>query len=116
MSKDEALQQQARKERRDTEPEPVMFENDVDELSNSVLDLIKVKDFDGAERVCCELQEKFPDQVDGLSRMAEVCEARGEKAKAAEYLKKAADFMRAHEGFDDDYIEQTLEHSQDTRI
>ena len=50
--------------------------DDLDDLSNSVLDLIDGGKFDEAESVCNELKKRYPDQVDGIERMAMVYEAR----------------------------------------
>ena len=57
----------------------------LDQLSNSVVDLIKQNRLDEAEAVSRELLADYPDQVDGLNRLAMVYEARGEKRKAAGY-------------------------------
>ncbi len=83
--------------------------DDLDDLSNSVLDLIDAGKFDEAESVCNELKKRYPDQVDGIERMAMVYEARGEIRKAAEYYLKAAEFMRSNPGFDKEGIEWALD-------
>jgi Tfp pilus assembly protein PilF len=79
---------------------PVFTE--LDQLSNSVVDLIKQNKLDKAESVSRKLLTEYPDQVDGFNRLAMVYEARGEKTKAAGYYRKAADFAKSHEGFDQD--------------
>jgi Tfp pilus assembly protein PilF len=73
---------------------------DLDQLSNCVVDLIKEKKLDEAEAVSRKLLAQYPDQVDGFNRLAMVYEARGEKTKAAQYYRKAADFAKSNEGFD----------------
>jgi tetratricopeptide (TPR) repeat protein len=73
---------------------------ELDQLSNNVVDLIKKSKLDEAEAVSRKLLAEYPDQVDGLNRLAMVYEARGEKRKAAEYYRKAADFAKSNEGFD----------------
>ena len=73
---------------------------ELDQLSNSVVDLIKKSKLDEAEAVSHKLLAEYPDQVDGFNRLAMVYEARGEKRKAAEYYRKAADFAKSNEGFD----------------
>jgi len=73
---------------------------ELDQLSNSVVDLIKENKLDEAEDVSRKLLAEYPDQVDGFNRLAMVCEARGEKRKAAEYYRKAANFAKSNEGFD----------------
>ncbi|MDM8536929.1 SEC-C metal-binding domain-containing protein [Desulfobacterales bacterium HSG17] len=84
-------------------------EDDLDDISNSVIDLINSGKFDEAEAVCNELMQQFPDQIDGIDRLAMVYEARGENEKAIEYYLKAVDFMRTNPGFDEDGINWTLE-------
>ena len=79
---------------------PVFTE--LDQLSNSVDDLIKQNQLDEAEAVSRKLLKEYPDQVDGLNRLAMVYEARGEKEKAAEQYRKAYRFAMSHEGFDQD--------------
>jgi len=73
---------------------------ELDQISNSVVDLIKENKLDEARAVSRKLLVEYPDQVDGLNRLAMVYEARGEKGKAAEYYRKAADFAKSNEGFD----------------
>lgn len=72
----------------------------LDKLSNSVVDLIKENKLDKAEAVSRKLLADYPDQVDGFNRLAMVYEARGEKSKAAEYYRKAANFAKSNPGFD----------------
>jgi len=79
---------------------PVFTE--LDQLSNSVVDLIKQDKLDKAEAVSRKLLKEYPDQIDGLNRLAMVYEAHGEKEKAAEHYRKAYHFAMSHEGFDQD--------------
>ncbi len=81
---------------------------ELDQLSNSVIDLIEENRLDEAEAVSHKLLAQYPDQVDGLNRLAQVYEARGEKSKAAEYYRKAADFAKSNEGFDQKAIDRFL--------
>ena len=76
----------------------------LDQLSNSVVDLIKQERLDEAEAVSHKLLTDYPDQVDGLNRLAMVYEARGEKGKAADYYRQAADFAKSNPGFDKQMI------------
>ena len=62
---------------------------ELDQLSNSVVDLINENKLDEAEAVSRELLTEYPDQIDGFNRLAMVYEARREKGKAAEYYRKA---------------------------
>ena len=77
---------------------------ELDQLSNSVVDLIKQNRLDEAEAVSQKLLTDYPDQVDGLNRLATVYEARGEKNKAAEYYRKAANFAKSNPGFDEQSV------------
>ena len=83
--------------------------DDLDDLSNNVLDLIDAEKFGEAESVCNELRKRYPDQVDGIKRMAMVYEARGENKKAAEYYTRTAEFMRSNPGFDKEGIQWALD-------
>ena len=87
---------------------------DLDKLSNSVVDLIEQNKLDKAEAVSRKLLADYPDQIDGFNRLAQVYEARGEKRKAAEYYRKAADFAKSNEGFDQESVDWYL--SQISRI
>ena len=85
---------------------------DLDQLSNCVVDLIKENKLDEAEAVSRKLLAQYPDQVDGFNRLAMVYEARGEKRKAVEYYRKAADFAKSNEGFDQEAIDWFLSESK----
>ena len=81
---------------------------ELDQLSNSVVDLIAQNKLDEAEAVSRRLLADYPDQIDGLERLAQVYEARDEKEKAVEYYRKAADFARSMPGFDQESIDWYL--------
>jgi len=68
----------------------------LDEASNRVIDLIDAGRLDEAEQAAHALLEKYPDVHDGLERLAMVYAARGDRLRAAEYYRKAADFVHAH--------------------
>ena len=82
--------------------------DDLDNLSNSVVDLIKERRLDEAEKLCRELLSRYPDQIDGIDRFAEVYEARGNNKKAAQYYRKAATFAKSNSGFDQEAIDWYL--------
>jgi hypothetical protein len=84
------------------------FSSDLDDLSNSVIGLIDSGELDAAEAACRQLQMQYPDQVDGIWRLAMVCEARGDRGAAAKFYREAAVFMRANEGFDEEGIADML--------
>ena len=97
----------------ETQPRDDMDEIDVlDALSHSVHDLIRSGQLDKAEEVCKQLLTRYPDQVDGLDRLAMVYEAKGDRVRAADYYRKAADFMRIHPGFDEEGIAWMLSEAQ----
>ena len=64
--------------------------------SNGVIDLIDAGRLDEAEHAAQHLLEHYPDVHDGLERLAMVAAARGDRPRAAEYYRKAADFVHAH--------------------
>lgn len=78
-------------------------------LSNSVNDLLKKRDFEKALSVCSQLRKEYPAQIDSIARLAEVYEAMGEYAKAAEYYRKSAEFAATNEGFDQESVDLYLE-------
>lgn len=82
---------------------------DLDKLSNSVMDLIEENRLDEAEAVSRKLLAEYPDQIDGLERLAQVHEARGEIGKAVAYYHKAADFAKSKPGFDQQSVNMYLE-------
>lgn len=68
----------------------------IDEANESIAKLIKKKNLDEAEKKARELAEKFPTISDGLQRLAEVLEKRGDKKGALAALKEAQ--KRPNEG------------------
>jgi len=81
----------------------------LDELSNSIVDLVEDGKLDKAEEVSRQLLDRYPDQVDGLFSLGMVYEARGQNEKAAEYYRKAVDFMRSMPEFEEEAIDWVLE-------
>ena len=77
-------------------------------LHYSLAYIIKQNRLDEAEVVSQKLLTDYPDQVDGLNRLAMVYEARGEKNKAAEYYRKAANFAKSNPGFDEQSVDGFL--------
>jgi tetratricopeptide (TPR) repeat protein len=75
------------------------FYTDLDQLSNRVRDLLDEGRWAEAEEGCRQLREQYPEQIDGLHRYAELYEARGERRKAAEYYRRAANFALLAVGF-----------------
>ena len=75
------------------------FLDEIDILSNSVVDYIDVKDYTRAEEVCARLLKEYPDLADGLERYAQLYEAKGEIAQAIEYHQKALKFIQNHSDY-----------------
>ena len=85
---------------------------ELDQLSNSVLTYIKTKNWKEAEAVCKKLLTQYPDQVDGLHRLAAMWEARGNNSRAADFYRKAADFAKKAMGFDQKTIDFFMEKAE----
>ncbi|MBI9083872.1 MAG: tetratricopeptide repeat protein [Desulfobacterales bacterium] len=86
--------------------------DELDRLSNSVPALVKAGRLEDAEAACHELLERYPDQADGLERLAEVYEARGDNEKAIEYYLKSSEFMKSHPGFDQEAIDWQMQQAE----
>jgi hypothetical protein len=90
----------------------------LEELSNSVVDLIDDNRLDEALAVCEQLQREYPDVIDGLERFATVHEARRDWALAASYYQRALAFTEQpdqHDGFDEEVridLRERLAHAQ----
>jgi hypothetical protein len=67
----------------------------LDDASSSVIDLIDAGRLDEAEQAAHDLLTNYLGVHDGIERLAMVNAARGDRARAAEYYRKAADFPRA---------------------
>ena len=76
-------------------PAPVyILEDDgLDDLSNSVIDLVRKGRFDEALAACNRLLAEFPDVVDGFERSGMVHAKMGNHALAADFYRKALDFV-----------------------
>jgi len=75
-------------------------EDDIDELSNHVNDLIRAGKLVDAEAGLQTLQTRYPGMIDRFERLGQLREAQGRLAEAAEAYSHAADFAATHEGFD----------------
>ncbi len=80
----------------------------LDGASSDIQKLVKKKKLDEAEAKARELSLKYPRHSDGLQRLAEVHEARGDKGKAIAALREAA--KRPNDGDEEvkDEIEKSL--------
>lgn len=104
-----ALRAQAERERPDTTAAKYVWVFDeVDVLSNSVLDLIKEERFEDALLACERLLREYPDVSDGFERSARVHDALGNHALAADFWKRAVDFVE-HPERRDGYSPELIE-------
>ena len=85
---------------------------ELEDLSNSVVALIKAGKWKEAEEACHQLRRDHPEQVDGIWRMATVEEARGNRAAAAKAYRETVEFMRSHDGFDEEGIADMIESAE----
>ena len=76
-----------------------------DDLSNSVVDLLRQGRVDEAGSAAAELLQRYPEVVDGLERTASVEEARGDHSLAADLYRKAAHFTQTYPGYDPEMTE-----------
>jgi len=83
-------------------PVVVIEEDDLDELSNSVLDLIRDGHLEQALATCKRLLDEFPEVVDGLERSGRVHAKMGDHATAAAFYRQAYEFV-THPSRRDDY-------------
>ena len=75
-------------------PPIVAFDDDnIDRLSNSVVDLITEGRLDEAEKACRRLKREFPDAIDWIERTGAVHEARGETDKAIDYYRQCLQYI-----------------------
>ncbi len=87
---------------------PSVMPSQLDDLSNSVVDLLAKKKFKEAEQACNQLLLEFPEQVDGWMRWAQTHAAQGNYFEAADFYRKTADIMRDDGGFDEETIKDML--------
>jgi tetratricopeptide (TPR) repeat protein len=76
--------------------EIVAEDDGLDEASNRPIDLLDAGRLDEAEQAAHDLLQRYPQVHDGLERLAMVYAARGDRVRAAQYYRKAADFVLAH--------------------
>jgi len=88
----------ARVESSSPPPFVVIDDDNPDQLSNGILDLIKQDRLDEAEKACRQLKREFPDLIDWIERTGAVHEARGETEKAVEYYRQCLQFIDDNPG------------------
>lgn len=91
-------------------------DDELDELSNSAVNLANDGRLDEALAVCARLLAEFPDVVDGLERSAMVHAKMGHHALAADFYRQASDFVNDPSRRDDyeehDYYREQAEKQQ----
>jgi TolA-binding protein len=81
-------------------------DDDLDETSNRVVDLIQAGQLDEAEQAARDLLARYPEVHDGFERLAMVAEARGDRKQAAAYYWKTHAFMEENaDGYDRELID-----------
>jgi tetratricopeptide (TPR) repeat protein len=78
----------------------VTAEGPLDRLSNRVVHLVDQGRLDEAEEVWEELSREYPDEIDPIERKAIILEARGKRREAAAFYRRAAEYAKAHPGFE----------------
>jgi len=98
---------------------PLLFfddDDELDDLSNSVLDLVEAARFDDALAVCKRLCDEYPEVVDGVERSGLVHAEMGNHALAADFYRKALAFVTAPSRRDDyedhDYYREQAEEQE----
>ncbi len=74
--------------------EEQLADEDLDEVSNAVVDLIHAGKLDEAEVAANDLLVRFPEVHDGYDRLGMVAEARGDKKLAAAHYRKILEFAQ----------------------
>jgi hypothetical protein len=89
----------------DTKASPVawtLVEDDLDELSNRVVMLLRASRFDEAEQARDALRERYPDMIDWIERTAMIHQARRNRAEAIAWWERTLRYMETEEGFDEE--------------
>lgn len=70
----------------------IYIDEEVEQLSNKVNDLVNSSNFEEALEGCKTLVEKYPEYSDGIERFAELYEQKGDFELAIKYYKQAIYF------------------------
>jgi hypothetical protein len=93
-------------------------EDDLTELTNSVIDLIDERRYDDALVACERLLHDYPEVHDGFERSALVHDALGNHALAADFWQKAVDFVEHPDrryAYDEELIDDFRQHLMRSR-
>jgi tetratricopeptide (TPR) repeat protein len=85
-----------------------LLEDELEEASNAVVDLVKAGKLEEAEAASRALLARYPEVHDGWDRLGMVHEARGNARDAADCYRRVLDFLREHPGYTDDDGLETL--------
>jgi len=97
-----------RRWREDMEQVDLRIEELID-LSNKANDLIRAEQWSEAEVACRQLQEQFPDEIDGDHRFYEYYKARGDFREAKKHAQATLAMVESREGFDPQFPEEIKE-------
>ncbi len=78
----------------------VKYATDLEELTNRANDLIHSNQWDEAEACCRQLQERFPEEIDGHHRSYEYYKARGDYVRAKTHAQATLHIVERSDGFD----------------
>ena len=78
------------------------LDDELEDASNAVVDLVKAGKLDEAETAARALLARYPDVHDGWDRLGMVHEARGNSREAADCYRRVLDFLREHPDYTDD--------------
>lgn len=78
------------------------LDDDLDDASNAVVDLVKAGKLDEAETAACALLARYPEVHDGWDRLGMVHEARGNAHEAADCYRRVLDLLARHPDYTDD--------------
>lgn len=70
--------------------------DNLDDLSNKTNDAIRSEQWDEAERLCQQLREAFPEEIDADDRMAQLYQAQQNYVNALPYAQAALDKARSN--------------------
>jgi tetratricopeptide (TPR) repeat protein len=78
-----------------------MADVELDDISNSAVDLIRQGRLDEAERLAQRLLDEYPQVPDGLERSAMIAEARGDLKRALDFYQRTLEFTMINDGLEE---------------
>jgi tetratricopeptide (TPR) repeat protein len=89
-----------------------VVEDELDTLSNRIVDLIEEGRLEEARAACEELRERYPKEYDWMERLGQVEEARGNYASAAQHYREAFNFLEGKSDYDPEIQEWLRQQAQ----